>query len=146
MVTGVSTGIVACEAAFERLKSNTPRLAVHVNLDPQKITAGVVSVEAGFDRGYLKKARLPHLELLAKIEAFRKEKVGGISSQLSNMKRAIGQAERAKSELENAQEKLYLVLMQNMQLVERVRALEVEVSVLKQKTQATNISPTSRYV
>ena len=62
------------------------------------------------------------------------------------MRRAIGQAERATSELEHAQEKLYQVLMQNMQLVERVRALEDELSVLKQKTQASNISPTTRYV
>lgn len=52
----------------------------HVGLDLSKLTASIVSHEAGFDRGYLKKSRKTHLPLLAKIEACRAEADKGCGS------------------------------------------------------------------
>ncbi len=127
-----SSGIVACEEAFERLKTGNARFAAHVDLDSTKITAGIVSVEAGFDRGYLKKARRTHQELIAKIEAHRSRNDSCNESQLLRLRRALSKSERATDELERAQEKLYQVLAQNLQLVERVRTLESELSSLRQ--------------
>ena len=66
-----SKGLAACSNALERLLEGRPIVPAHVGLDTSKITAGIVSYEAGFDRGYLKKSRRAHLPLLAKITASR---------------------------------------------------------------------------
>lgn len=51
---GVSKGIGACEEALQRLLDGEPFVSAHVGLDLSKLTASIVSLEAGFDRGYLK--------------------------------------------------------------------------------------------
>jgi hypothetical protein len=119
-----SDGVEACEVAFERLKTGRPVIPVHVGIDGSKITAGIVSVEAGFDRGYLKKARNSHLPLIAKIEAYRAECSTTSTSKALQIKRAQDKAGRAVAELQQTREQFYQVLTQNLQLVERVRELE----------------------
>lgn len=69
-------GLKKCEEAFERLLSGKPNISDHVGIESHKITAGIVSVEAGFDRGYLKKSRSYHKPLIARIEAYKAE-MGG---------------------------------------------------------------------
>ena len=120
------SGIEACFQAFERLKAGTPNLAVHVGLDPSKITAGIVSFEAGFDRGYLKKKRPSHQPLIAQIEAYRTSFGTASASKAQQIKRANEKVVKVRSELEIAQEQLYHVMTQNIQLVERIRFLEVQ--------------------
>ncbi|MGP5285049.1 hypothetical protein ACTXNJ_28235, partial [Pseudomonas helleri] len=66
-----SKGLVACEEALQRLLDGVPIVSQHVKLDISKLTASIVSFEAGFDRGYLKKNRKQHLPILAKINASR---------------------------------------------------------------------------
>lgn len=80
---GISKGLGACEEALQRLLAGKPVVSEHVGLDLSKLTASIVSLEAGFDRGYLKKSRKTHLPLLAQIEAVRAEasKGGGIERQ-----------------------------------------------------------------
>ena len=119
-------GVEACVQAFERLKTGKPNLAVHVGLDPSKITAGIVSFEAGFDRGYLKKKRPSHQPLIAQIEAYRTSFGTVSASKSQKIKRANEKVDKARSELEIVQEQLYHVMSQNVQLVERVRFLEVQ--------------------
>lgn len=119
-------GVEACVQAFERLKTGKPNLAVHVGLDPSKITAGIVSFEAGFDRGYLKKKRPSHQPLIAQIEAYRTSFETVSASKSQQIKRANEKVDKARSELEIVQEQLYHVMSQNVQLVERVRFLEVQ--------------------
>jgi len=119
-------GVEACVQAFERLKTGKPNLAVHVGLDPSKITAGIVSFEAGFDRGYLKKKRPSHQPLIAQIEAYRTSFGTVSASKSQQIKRANEKVDKARSELEIVQEQLYHVMSQNVQLVERVRFLEVQ--------------------
>ncbi|UUC18207.1 MULTISPECIES: hypothetical protein [Pseudomonas] len=128
-------GIDKCRAAFERLKAGEPHVAAHVGLDPTKITAGVVSVEAGFDRGYLKKERASHRALLADIEAYRKSYGTESSSKALQVKRANDKAAKALSDLEIARGQLHHVMAQNVQLVERVRELQFQLDSRRNVTQ-----------
>ena len=77
---GTSKGLGACEEALQRLLIGKPVVPEHVGLDLSKLTASIVSLEAGFDRGYLKKARKAHLPLLAQIGAVRAEASKGTGS------------------------------------------------------------------
>lgn len=119
-------GLTLCEEAFQRLKDGKPRLAAHINLDKGKITAGIVSVEAGFDRGYLKRARASHKHLIAQIDAFRKAVASSHSSIKENLKRAQRRSEEATKALKEKEEILNKVLTENMMLYQRVIELEAE--------------------
>ena len=122
---GASKGVGACEEALQRLMVGKPVVPEHVGLDLRKLTASLVSLEAGFDRGYLKKSRKPHLPLLAQIEAVRAEASKGAGS--SNGKQ-IWQMESQLAALEKtlsiAQMQRDNVLAQNMKLWQRVIDLE----------------------
>lgn len=124
-------GLLVCEEAFRRLVSGEPVVSAHVGLARSKITAGIVSVEAGFDRGYLKKSRRAHLPLLAKIEAYRKEGGNGNSSDRVQLRRANHKVEEVVNALEINKQHLHSVIAQNLQLVERVRELEREIQRLE---------------
>ncbi|MGM3215635.1 hypothetical protein ACSQ5K_09380 [Pseudomonas sp. PhalM4] len=119
-------GVHLCAEAFQRLKDGKPRIPAHVGLPKSKVTAGIVSVEAGFDRGYLKKSRPTHMPLIAAIEAYRLEGESASVTSVVKAKRAQMKADKAVSELEQVRSQLYAVLAQNIQLVERVRELEGE--------------------
>lgn len=117
-------GILACTLAFQRLKNGTPNVKAHVGIERSKITAGVVSVEAGFDRGYLKKSRPKHLPLLAQINSYSTSKAA--SKETINIKyhRAQAKIKRLEEEVKQCSDLMYKVLTQNLQLVETVRRLE----------------------
>lgn len=134
-------GLTKCYAAFERLKVGKPFVAAHVGLDGTKVTAGIVSFEAGLDRGYLKKLRPSHMPLIAQIEAYRKSFGTAEASKAMQIKRANDKVDKARLELEIVQEQLYQVMTQNLQLVERVRSLEAQ---LKQLSNVTKLRPGSK--
>jgi hypothetical protein len=110
-------GLIKCEAAFLRLKTDR-------NLARNKITASLVSSEAGFDRGYLKKSRRHHQLLIRQIEAYRKSDVKTVDSVKVKYRRARARIESLEKELEDCKETMYKVLTQNLQLVETVNRLE----------------------
>ncbi|KAF2405925.1 hypothetical protein SAMN04490179_4817 [Pseudomonas antarctica] len=122
---GTSKGLSTCEEALQRLLVGKPTVPEHVGLDLSKLTASIVSLEAGFDRGYLKKSRKAHLPLLAQVEAVRAEAskgTGSLSSkQIRQMERQLAALEKALSIAEMQRNK---VLAQNMKLWQRVRELE----------------------
>lgn len=122
---GISKGLGACEESLQRLLAGKPVVPEHVGLDLSKLTASIVSLEAGFDRGYLKKSRKTHLPLLAQIEAVRAEASKGVGSSSGKQ---IRQMESQLAELEKtlliAQMQRDNVLAQNMKLWQRVRELE----------------------
>lgn len=119
-------GIAACEEAFERLIAGKAAVPEHLGLKESKITSGVVSVEAGFDRGYLKKSRESHRPLIARIEARRVEHAQSGDSLRSRLRRVEAKAQAAQSELSDIQRVLDQVLTQNLVLVERIKELEEE--------------------
>lgn len=122
---GASKGLGACEEALQRLLVGKPVVPEHVRLDLSKLTASIVSLEAGFDRGYLKKSRKAHLPLLAQIEAVRAEASKGTGSssvkQIRQMESRLAVLEKT---LSIAQMQRDNVLAQNMKLWQRVRELE----------------------
>lgn len=123
--TNRNSGVAACEAALQRLLEGRPIVASHVGLDISKITAGVVSVEAGFDRGYLKKSRSAHLSILAKIAAVHQKEKKSLSYSVLQRQKSLEtkllEAERRMLEAINQRD---FVLAQNLQLWERVKELE----------------------
>lgn len=126
MTNPYQNGVEACVAAFERLKSGTPEIAAHVGLPSSRITSGVVSVEAGFDRGYLKKARLTHRNLISEIDSYRnsaKSKAPKIANDLKSTQQKL--ADQSKS-IEEMTILVQNVVAQNLQLIERVRILELQ--------------------
>lgn len=133
-----ANGLAKCYEAFERLKAGKPFVAAHVGLDGTKITAGIVSFEAGLDRGYLKKNRSSHMPLIAQIEAYRKSFGTAQASKAMQIKRANDKVDTARRELEVVREQLYQVMTQNLQLVERVRTLEAQ---LKQLSNVSTLRP-----
>ncbi|MFT2186088.1 hypothetical protein [Pseudomonas putida] len=97
-------------------------------MDLSKITASIVSLEAGFDRGYLKKSRKSHLPLLAKIEICRAEACkGGSSANRQKIERLEENLRVLEYELAITQAQRNRILTQNLQLWERVRELELAV-------------------
>lgn len=122
---GKSKGLDACEDALKRLLGGKPIVPEHVGLDLSKLTASIVSFEAGFDRGYLKKSRNAHLPLLAQIEAVRIETSKGSgpasSKELRQIKSTLAALENT---LSIAQMQRDNVLAQNMKLWQRVCELE----------------------
>lgn len=129
-------GVLECEEAFDRLVRSCPRISEHVGLPPQKITAGVVSVEAGFDRGYLKSGRSKHQPLIAKINSFRER--GGVDETSLKVGKIKGQLHSASLKVAKLQQELELaifqrqaVIAQNIQLHERVRLLELKINELQ---------------
>lgn len=122
----MSEGLQRCIAAFERLKLGQPQQPKHVGLPPDRITAAVVSAEAGFDSGYLKRSRRQHLPLILQIEAYRKAEHSVSTSTALQLRRAKSRVSAAAVEVDVAMGQLAAVLAQNLKLVERVRVLEVE--------------------
>ena len=117
-------GIRQCEAALQRLIDGKPVVPEHVGLPRSKITAGIVSVEAGFDRGYLKKTRKRHMPIVAIIVAFRSEPATTESSTQEAFRRARNAAEKAQKEAQVAKDQLAAVVTQNLQLLSQLRELE----------------------
>lgn len=122
---GFSKGLSACEEALQRLLDGEPVVPEHVGLDLSKLTASIVSFEAGFDRGYLKKSRKAHLPLLARIEAIRNEaSKGGGASNGKKLRQLEAQLATLEKELSITKMQRDNVLAQNMKLWQRVRELE----------------------
>ena len=124
--TGI--GLEACVKAFERLVSGNPIVADHVGLPSTKITSGIVSVEAGFDRGYLKAARPSHQSLIARINAHRTDlrhsntSTGFPSTQ--HLRAAKEKIEALEKNLSIVSGQRDAVIAHTCQLHEKVRVLE----------------------
>ena len=124
----ISAGLMACEAALGRLLEGSPTVPEFVGASSEMITPAMVSVEAGFDKGYLKRSRRNHMPLIAKIAALRISNVDPAKQKLVKAKKT---ADQATMEVGRMQVIIDSVLTQNLMLVERVRELERELKVSK---------------
>ena len=118
------SGVKLCEEAFERLVAGRPEVDKHKGLPKSKITKSIVSVEAGFDPGYLKKGRKLHVPLLARIEAVQGEQDSAEAVAAERVRRANMTVQKARSELEIMREQRNAALTQNLQLHARLLGLE----------------------
>lgn len=117
-------GLQRCEEAFERLLSGNPHFSSHVGVKPENITPAMVSLEAGFDKGYLKKSRDAHRALIARINAAGSSTVSSEAKINEKLRKAIRLAEVRGQEWDQMKKMLDNVLTQNLMLVEKVRELE----------------------
>lgn len=131
MTQKIEDGVDACRSAFERLKTRRSEIPAHNAIAFSKITAGIVSVEAGFDRGYLKKARASHIGLIEEINKFRASMALNLPNARQALKQAQENAQFAESEKLQLQQMIQKVVAQNLQLVERVRQLESQVKEIR---------------
>lgn len=125
-------GLRACEDALQRLIANKPQVPEHVNMPMKKLTAGIVSVEAGFDRGYLKKARKAHLSIIARIQAYREgDAQDHVNKHQKDHVIIKGKLAKVREQLVLAHQQRDMVITQNLQLCERVKELEILLAKIK---------------
>lgn len=124
-------GLDDCIEAFERLKAGNPIKAEYIGLKRSEFTAAKVSWEAGLDRGYLKKSRQKHKEIIRNIEAYSK----GISSTEEELEQVIQKADKdvneAKKQANSSKELLDLALARELILVSKIKELEQKVRMLQ---------------
>lgn len=126
-------GLQRCEEAFNRLMLGQPNLSDHVGVKSEDITPAMVSIEAGFDKGYLKRSRDYHLPLIARINATKTSAAPIASSAKDKLDRATRLAEKRSAELKELKLVMDKVLSQNLMLLERVRELEQEINKYQRK-------------
>lgn len=92
------TGIKLCEQAFYRLKMGIPQ---NSSFKGKKITAALVSKEAGFDSGYLKNSRTQHRPLIHEINKFYQDTKNKYitSSRIEKLNKKIKELEEDIDEL-----------------------------------------------
>lgn len=120
-----SDGLDRCEKAFERLKAGNSHNSKFVNIPSNDITPSVVSIEAGFDKGYLKTSRDRHKPLIALIRTYAKSQ-----EKHSKHKTALNRESKRRNEAElilnQTKAKLESALTDNLRLITRVQYLEKE--------------------
>lgn len=124
-----ATGLRECGAALERLLKNTPHIGSHVGVTAADITPAMVSVEAGYDKGYLKRSRDSHKPLIARIDALKANSRDNDRTKFKQSERKYKQllaAQKTNSDIMNE------MLTQNLMLLQRVKELEKELSRYKQ--------------
>lgn len=124
------SGLDKCVEAFERLKKGTPRIPEHIGLSASEITAGIVSVEAGWDRGYLKRSRENHKPLISLIDAYRADYAKGSTHVTKNaeIQKQKKKVLDYKKRCDEAEKRLYEALGRELILVAKIRELELELT------------------
>lgn len=98
-------GIDECLQAFERLKLNQALNKKFVGIEKCKITPSIVSQEAGFDPGYLKKSRHEHVALIMLINDY-KVTIGSLTSNKSDSKVYKNKIEQLRKENESLKKRI----------------------------------------
>lgn len=115
----------ACEAALDRLINGTPNNPKHIGIEIQEITNSKVSVEAGFDKGFLKNSRSSHKSITDRIKSLKidlgESKSPNNQKELDKMKKKVAKLEQKLKEANLVKD---AVLTENIQLLQRVRELE----------------------
>ena len=120
-----SKGIDLCDEAFIRLKNGAALNPKFKGISPCDITPSVVSIEAGFDKGYLKTSRDRHKPLIALIRTYAKSQ-----EKHSKHKTALNRESKRRNEAElilnQTKAKLEIALTDNLRLITRIQYLEKE--------------------
>ena len=117
-------GVEACYLAFERLKNGNPQNDKFMHISPEKITASIVSQEAGFDSGYLKRNRHNHQGIIALIDDYKKQLKSSTLSKYEEVKREKQKAAKYKERLIEVEELLEKSLSREMLLVFKLAEME----------------------
>ena len=120
------TGINACYDALERLKNGKPLNQKFIGLTPDKLTASIVSQEAGYDSGYLKRGRTSHQAIMAMIDSTKADAKNGPStlSKAEIIRREKHKSDKLKAELEQTKQLLEESLSREVLLTHKLKELE----------------------
>ena len=118
------SGVEMCYEAFDRLKSGKPKLGKFIGITPDKITLSIVSQEAGFDSGYLKRKRPKHQGIISQIDAFKKESKSTTLSKSEIVRRESRRVNNYKEELERVRILLEQSLARELLLASKLKDLE----------------------
>lgn len=108
-------GLIECEKALDRLINNSALNSRFSSINTEDITPAMVSVEAGFDKGYLKRSRVSHENIIRKID------------NLSNKKKKKNREHRNKSiddRISTQKEIMQIIMTQNLKLMRKVQEYE----------------------
>lgn len=120
-------GVAICYEAFERLKNGKPNLGKFIGITPDKVTPSIVSQEAGFDSGYLKRKRLNHQGIISQIDAFKEESKKTTLSKAEIVRRESSKAKNFKEELERVKVLLEQSLTRELLLAAKLKELEKQI-------------------
>jgi hypothetical protein len=126
-----NNGLQACVEAFERLKQGNPSNHKHLGLHRAKITAGVVSYEAGLDRGYLKRSRANHVPLLLLIKSYANDKPSPTEQKNQVVKASEKKVQEHKNNTDLAEALLHKALSRELLLVSKIKELEKRLSMFE---------------
>jgi hypothetical protein len=110
-----------CREAFERLKEGKGQVKYVEKMD---ISCSTVSVEAGFDKGYLKQSRLWQASLVEDINDYKKGHESKSTSAATELERTRKKVKKATDAKVQAESLLYTLMQDNLKLVSRVAELE----------------------
>ena len=119
-----TTGIDACNDALQRLLNDSSHDPRYVGVEHSDITPAMVSVEAGYDKGYLKRSRPTHKALIARIESLRCDGAEKSDNKKIELKKALKRVEKYREEARQAKKIMDKVLTQNLILLQKVKELE----------------------
>ena len=123
--------LLLCDQAFERLVAGKPQRLLITDYKIYRITAAVVSKEAGFDAGYLKKSRVNHRPILLEISQFKAHQQTRTGSEQKQMLDLSDQL-RDEKNLVNDFETLYEeALARELVLVAKLAELESQIRKLE---------------
>lgn len=131
-------GLDACIEAFERLKEGEPNNPKHIGLHRSKFTAGIVSFEAGLDRGYLKRARTNHAALISLIESHANEAPSATDEKTQIEKKLNNKIQEYKNNKDVAEQLLYQSLGRELLLVSKIKELEQKITKIEKPTLRIN--------
>ena len=124
----MNTGLDKCFEALGRIKANNPLESKFVDLPRNKVTAAVISQEAGFDSGYLKKKRPQHQPIISLIESYRSSDTGSTLSVRESIEREKRKAESFRTRLKLAEIKLHNALARELLLIDQIDRMEQELA------------------
>ena len=125
-----------CYQAFDRLKEGIAEKPKFLGIKSGQITPSIVSQEAGFDAGYLKKGRVKHRALIEMINTYATEsKNGSTLSKAEIIRRERIKLNACKEELLRVQHLLEQSLSREVLLSAQLAELEKLAFVTSKVTQ-----------
>jgi hypothetical protein len=117
-------GLLLCKQALERLVKQKPNIKKFIGVT---ITPSVVSQEAGFGSGYLKKTR--HSDFIDKIADVNKELEKSPTAVTQNkLNKAKNAEQKSRQTANNYKQMLEQALSREIHLLCRIRELEAELN------------------
>lgn len=123
--------LLLCEQAFGRLTAGKPQRLLITDYKIYRITAAMVSKEAGFDAGYLKRSRINHRPLLLEISQFKAQEQTRTGCEQKKILDLSGLLQDEKNQVNNFETLYEEALARELVLVAKLVELESQIRKLE---------------